>query len=282
MTSDSRRTLLYAKAAVRLLLLGLLVSCASVPQSSPKDIESIMLSDVIPLGFEADKALLHSNSGVLYAISIKNQEISIFRNGKRQNLLGGLGSGSANFQYLSDIAIDRDGSLLALDSSARLIRKFTNDGIPAGTLELKGSQQPSLLALTAEQTLFVYDAAPAELIAYSTLDGKEQFRFGRFQLKQLSSLSCNRDYLVAYSAADGISRIFSTLGQMDKSKAGISLFDDYNNELSYAGGALKSVSSAAFIPLSFEPRSLSISGDTLLLMAGSELRLFKLNYRQVP
>ncbi len=275
------RTLSLAAKLILLLLSGVLSACAAAPLIAAKDIDSIVLSEVIPLGFEADKALLFSGSDLIYALSVKDQEVTIFRSGNRQNVLGGLGSGSANFQYLSDIALDRDGNLLVLDSSARLIRKFTSEGTPAGSLELKGSQQPSLLALAAEQTLFVYDAAPAEIIAYSALDGTEQFRFGRFQLKQLSSLSCNRDFLVAYSAVDKSSRIFSTLGQFSKNSPGISLFDDYNNELSYSGSVLKGKSGTSFLALNSEPRSLCIDGDKLLVTQKSELYLFKLSYLQV-
>jgi len=276
LTKNSLRLL----AICLLVISGLLLSCASVPLQMPREIESFSLTGVFPLGLDADKVLLSSNNALLYAMSIRNQEITVFKSGNRQNVLGGLGSGTANFQYLSDMAIALDGSLLVLDSSAKAVRKFASDGTPGGSLELKGSLQPTLLALQSEQTLFVYDAAPAEIIAYSTLDGTEQFRFGRFQLKQVSALFCNRDYLVAYSAADDQSSVFTTLGQFLKSSTGNRIYDAYNNELIYAGGMLKSNSGTALYPLGGKLGSLGIDHDLLFLNQGSEVQILKVNYLQ--
>lgn len=276
MTKNSLRQL----AACLIIISGLLVSCASVPLQIPREIESFSLTGVFPLGLDADKVLQSSKNELLYAMSNRNQEITVFRSGKRQNVLSGLGSGSANFQYLSDMAIALDGSLLVLDSSAKAVRKFAPDGTPGGSLELKSSLQPTLLALQSEQTLFVYDAAPAEIIAYSTLDGTEQFRFGRFQLRQVSSLFCNRDYLVAYSDTDDQSTVFSSLGQFIKSSPGNCIFDGYNNELNYAGGTLKSNSGTALYPLGGKLNSIGIDNDLLFLNQGSEVQILKVNYLQ--
>jgi len=269
---------IYALLSVALFSLLLLGSCAGTPSRAPMVIESFGLLSEIPLDFVADKVVYHAQSQMLIGFSSKNQEIHIFKGSKRQNIIGGLG---ANFNYLSDIALGQDGSIYALDSASRKVKKYSLDGKAIGTQELGGCVQPTLIAVQSDQSLFIYDAGPGEIICYSAIDGTEQNRFGRFQLTQISSLASNRDYLVAYSKDSDSSVIFSTLGQMVRSETGQVVYDVYNNGIGYQKGGLISLTSAAFLPLRSEPKQLVIDRDVLVLGYGESARLFKIKYLQV-
>ncbi len=270
------RTLTVALVFTGILLL--LSACVSVPQSPPREIASFALHDVFPLDSPVDKAFYSERQNLLCTLSTKTQEVIIYKDKQRINVLGGL----ASFSYLSDLALGSDGDLWLLDSVARQVRKYNPEGKATGTLELKNCQQPTLLTLLGDQTIFVYDAAPAEIICYSALDGGELYRFGRFQLKQISSLSSNRDYLIAYGAADQQSRIFSTLGQWLRSEPGQTIFDSYNNAINLTDRTLKSSASAAYLPLTKATTNLGIERDLLILNQGSELLLLKISYASEP
>lgn len=256
-------------------------ACAGPVSRPPIDVEAFSLISSVTLSKPAEKALLNSQNGDLYAISSKDQEIAIYSRNELKNVVGGLGTGVNNFLNLVDIALAPDGSLFALDLSARRISKFSGDGKLIGSLELQNSSQPSLLAVSDDQTLYVFDQAASEIVVYSALDGTEQNRFGRFELQQLSSLFCNRDYVVAYDASTNTSHIFSTLGQFVKSEPGQVLYDNFNNAICLNTKGLTSQMSPAFLPIDGQGVTLSISGDTLVLTKGNEVRLLKIGYLQV-
>ncbi len=259
-------------------ILLLISACVSVPQSPPREISAFGLQEIFPLASQVDKALVSARQGLICTLSTQAQEVVIYKDKQRINVLGGL----AGFSYLSDLAIGLDGDLWLLDSVARQIRKYSPEGKATGILELKNCQQPTHIALLGDQTIYIYDAAPAEIICYSALDGSELYRFGRFQLKQISSLSCNRDYLVAYSRADNQSRIFSTLGQWLRDEAGQTVFDVFNNAINLTGKTLKSSGSAAYLPLGKEVLHLGIESDLLILNQSSELLMLKISYANEP
>lgn len=261
-------------------MLGLF-GCAVTKGRAPLDIDSFSLVSTIPTGMQVSKALYSSGGDMLYVMSSKTQEIGLFRSGKRINVLGGIGTGADNFMSLSDIGINRDGGLLALDTVSKTIKIFTSDGKASGSIELKGSVQPTLFCVHADQSLFVYDQASGEIITYSTLDGTEQYRFGKFQLGQPSTLFCNRDYVVAYEEKTDTSHLFSVLGQFIKSESGQTLFDDYNNGINFANQALVSQMSSAYLAITESVKLFGISQDILVLGMGEEIRLLKIGYQQV-
>jgi hypothetical protein len=270
----------------RLLTLSVLImvavmGCSSNNRVAPMDIDSFSLYSSISAGMPLQKALYYPQGGIIYAMSSTTQQIGIFKDTQRVNVIGGLGTGSGNFQNLSDIAIASDGSLLALDSVSKSIKKFNDSGKPIGVLELKGSVQPTMLAVNTDQSFFVFDAASAEIILYSALDGVEQFRFGKFQLVQVQQLACNRDYVVAYDATEGKSNVFSTLGQYIKTDDGQSLYDDYNNGLNLNDDLLISQMSPASLNIGTGAGLMNISKDTLILVFGEEIRLLRMGYQQV-
>ena len=132
-----------------------------------------------------------------------------------------------------------------------------------------------------DQSIFVYDQASSEIICISALDGAEQYRFGKFELEQVTALNCNHDYVVAYDSHSDSSQIFSVLGQFVKSDKGQTLFDDYNNGINLGSGALTSQMSAALLPLKEPTGLMSLSSDVISMVLGEEIRLLKIGYRQV-
>lgn len=270
-----------ASAGVVLLLLLGMFACGGNQRTAPMDIDSFSLISSISAGMPVQKAVYHPQSQTVYAMSLRTQEIGLFKDTKRLNVIGGLGTGSGNFQGLSDIAVSADGNLLALDSVARKIKMFNNNGKAIGTMELKGSMQPTLVAVNSNQSFFIYDSASAEIILYSALDGAEQFRFGKFELGQVKQLSCNRDFVIAYDEVENKSHVFSALGQFIKSEEGQSLFDDYNNGVNLSNGMLISQMSPASLSIAKGSGLMNISRDMLILVFGEEIRMLKIGYRQV-
>ncbi|HPB18744.1 MAG TPA: hypothetical protein PLL35_02700 [Candidatus Cloacimonas sp.] len=268
-------------AGVLSTCLFLLCACAQVNLYAPMSIENFNLAAIVPLGIKADKVLNNWQSNTLYAMNDKNQEIYIFREGERKNVLGGLGSSNVNFQYLADIATGSDNCLYVLDSSAKSVKKFSSDGIPYGSIELKGSVQPKCLCVYQDQGLFIFDAASGEIINYSGIDGTELHRFGRFQLQQVNSLFCNHDYLIAYDKANNISHIFSVLGQFVKTEQGQVVYDLYNNAICYNAGFLKSLTSSAMLPVKGDNVFLHLDYNLIALGTGMEVLIYKINYSQV-
>lgn len=159
------------------------------------------------------KAVSDTRGNTVYALGRESQEIDIFVDGVRVNSIGGLGFGKANFQRLSDIGVDTDGGLLALDSARKLLKKFSSGGMFISELTFDDLSQPELFCVAPDGTLFVYDAAPSEIICYSPLDGREFNRFGRFELDRPVNLDCNKDYLWAHNLEKGSTRVFVLLGQ---------------------------------------------------------------------
>lgn len=264
-----------------LLALMLLMACSGPVSRAPVDVESFSLSASLTLAKPAQKALYNPLSEELFALHTKDQEISIYKQNELKNVVGGLGTGTGNFLNLADITIAPDGALFALDLASRRIVKFTNDGKVMGSLELQNSSQPSLLAISGDQTLYVFDQAASEIVVYSAMDGTEQNRFGRFELQQLDLLSCNRDYVVGYDATNNTSHVFSSLGQFVKSEPGQTIYDAYNNALTLDDNGLTSQMSSAFLPLDSPGMLMSIAGDILVLSNGSEVRFLKIGYQQV-
>jgi hypothetical protein len=165
---------------------------------------------------------------------------------------------------------------------AKALKKFSSDGKFLSNLELKNAQQPQKLAIGTEQNLYVWDAGSTEIICYNMLDGSELFRFGRFQIDRVDLLCASRDYVVAYDQVSDSSMIFSSLGQLVSTEPGQSVYDMYNNAISITADALLSKMSAAYLPMLGAKGVMTISRDILAIAVGTELRLLKVEYEQIP
>lgn len=264
------------------LLLTLLAACASTPRRAPMNVSAFTLFSTFSFPEAVSKAHYNPGTQTVYAVSPMSHEIYLWREGKRINVIGGLGLNAANFQQLGDIAVANDGSLYAVDTMARNLKKFTSDGKLLGTMELKGTIQPQKLAVGTEQNLYVWDASSAEIISYNMLDGTELFRFGRFQIERVDLLFASRDYVVAYDQSRDQSKVFSSLGQLISTEPGQILYDSFNNAINLTTEALLSKMSAAFLPMLGAKSVMTVSRDILAMVVGTELRLLKIEYEQNP
>jgi len=245
------------------------------------EIATFSLFDTVSFPESISKAYYHPGSKAIYAMEENTHRILIWKGGKQVNAIGGMGSGNTSFMSLSDFAMGKDGSIYALDSSARVIKRFNADGKYINSIQLDYVQQPSKLALGTEQNVYVFDAASSEIIAYDILDSSELYRFGRFQLQRVDQLFANRDYVVAYNEINDESALFSSLGQHISNHTGQIVYDLYNNAISLSNEALVSKMSAAWLPLSGKAESVTISKDNLAIVVGRQVRLLKLDYAPV-
>lgn len=216
-----------------------LASCVSISARRGLLIDKLSPIQSFRTSEPMDKLVFDEISGSCYTMHTDWQELIFFREGNLINKTGGLGYDKTNFQRLMDIALDTDGSLLALDSATRTVKKFTSDGKFSGEFELPGLRQPELFAVAGDQTLFIYDAIASEIVCFSALDIKEQYRFGRFELKNISSLSCNRNYVLAYSKDLNKTSVFSILGQHIITFPNLAMLDEQGNLLLLENGILK-------------------------------------------
>ena len=244
--------------------------CAANRYSARRAISGHREAGYLALDASYAKAVCDPRAGVVFALSKALQEVHIFRDGKRINSIGGLGFERTNFQRLSDIGIDKDGGLLALDSSQKLLRKFSAEGRVIGDLALPNLRLPELFCLSPDGNLFVYDATGAEIVCFSTLDGAEVYRFGRFELDQPANLGCNQDLLYAYSAATNATSVFYLLGQFKEKLPEQVAFDAYGNPV-----RMGDLAPADGTP---QPNLMTINSGTACLLGAGYVRLVELLY----
>lgn len=262
-----------------ILVLGLiLMSCASARYSPRRQIESIDLIQFITNVDQIDKAVADPVSGTVFALSKANQQIHIYRDGKRINSIGGMGSQSYNFQRLSDICMDNDGSLLALDTVAKQLRRFSGEGLLLGRMDLSGLIQPELAVMSPDRDLIIYDAAPQELVCLSMFDGSELYRFGKFSLAELKSLSCSRDLLGAYSLSRFQTQVYYLLGELKDTAGGQYLIDSFGNYI-LIGSAAGDILPGAFWLMGIgESGIAAIYRDAVCLVSPSGIGIYKIRY----
>lgn len=261
----------------------LLAGCASAPKLPPKSISSFSLFNTFSYEENISKAYYDPGTKTTFALVPGSHQIFFWREGKRVNVIGGIGMANTNFRALADITMGPDASVYALDSSAKNVKKFNPDGKLMATWELKNTVQPIKIALGTEQNCYVWDGAGGEIIAFNLLDGSELYRFGRFQLERVEHLYANRDYVVAYDRLQATSSIFSSLGQHITDDDGQIVYDPYNNGISLSEAGLVSKMSAAYLPMSSKPGIMTIGREVLAIVVDNrQVRLLKIDYEQVP
>ena len=262
------------RTAAFLLILTLLslAGCSANRFSAYRKISGFRQMDRLDFSGSYDKALSDPRSGTIFAMRKDTQEIHIFRGGQRINVIGGLGFERTNFQRLSDIGVDSDGGLLALDSAQKILRKFTPEGGVVAELSFSGLRQPELFCVGLDGTLFLYDAATTEIVCYSQLDNSELYRFPRFVLEQPVWISCNHDYVFSYSQVKGQTDVFYILGQYKETLAGQVLFDPFNNPIR-TGDVVP-------VYVSTLPKLLSLNSETLVLLYDNYIQTYRIDYER--
>lgn len=220
-------------------LLLLLTGCAGIEAGRKITPVRLQVTDRLQLPFRVEKCLLDQRTGTYYLMEQNRPNIHFYRNGQSINLIGGFGTDRTSFQKLSDIALDADGNLLALDIFARSVRKFSPDGKWIADIDLAGFNQPGRFCATAETDLIIYDAASQELSRLSTFDGKVMFTFGRFQVEGVFHISSAGD-LIAVVSEDRIRTVlFTGMGLFLRDFSAQLVLDRFQNRFVYQDGALK-------------------------------------------
>lgn len=256
---------------ILMALTALMAGCAGNRFTAYRKLEGFQtLKPPLPVEDSYRKAVSDPDGKVIYALAWAKQEVHIYREGQHLNSIGGLGFERTNFQRLSDIGVDTDGGLLALDSAQKLLRKFSPEGRAVGEISLSSLRQPELFCQGDDGTLFVYDAGPGEIVCLSPLDYAELYRFGRFELQLPVSLACNRDYLYAYSADRGTTYVFYLLGQFKESVPAQLAFDAFNNPIRLSD-VIPAYSSSL-------PDLMTVNGDTLTLLFHDRIEQRRISY----
>ncbi len=268
------------KAVIPILLilaalqLGIMLTgCAGISSGREVIPTRLELNGTLQLPFQPGKVLLDEITGTYFILEAGKPYLHFWRNGTSINTLGGFGSEKSNFQKLSDITLDPDGNLLALDSFARLVRKFTPDGKWIADTELADFSQPTKICATAGGDLIVYDDATQEFTKLSALDSKPLFSFGRFQVDSVSHISASRDYIASIDETGDQTVVFSALGQfLDEYKYQLVL-DRFQNLYIYHEGALRLLKEDVLLPFGWDSHEVKLfaSPETLLLVRGESV-----------
>ncbi len=230
------------------ILLMILSGCAGIDTGRTIIPVKLQITDNLVLPFKADKCLFDQSTATYYITELGRPNIYLYRNQKQINQIGGLGLDKSSFQKLSDIAIDPDGNLLALDEFARLIRKFSPDGKWVADIDISSFNQPSRFCSTPESDLIIYDNATKELQRISSFDGKTMFTFGRFQVESVSGITASRDMVAVVSENKDKTVLFTGMGLFLKELPSQIVVDRFQNQYCYVDGAVKLLGSDLLIP----------------------------------
>jgi hypothetical protein len=253
------------------IFLIVLTGCSGISTARKIVPISLKAAGRMELPFSVDKCLLDQVTGTWYLQQQDSPNIYFYRNGGQINSAGGLGSDNSNFQKLSDIAIDNDGYLLALDGFARLVKKFSPDGKWIADINLPDFRQPENFCCTPENNLIIYDAATKELKSVSGLDGRTLFTFSRFQVNTVSVITANSEVIAVASAIDPLTVLFSTIGFYKMDYPDRLVVDQYLNRYFYKDGTLHLVGQDLVLPLGWDERETGLyaSPGALLLVKGN-------------
>jgi len=210
------------KNSLRLFILTflLITACASINIQSQRIPNKFQTIYNIQTDFISKKCLYSSINKTAFVLEEQTDIIHIFRNGKKVNTIGGLGFTSSNFNKLSDITLSPDGNLLALDSFQKKVKKFDDSGKLIAEFNLKGFIEPTLFAVSDDETYYIYDNASKEVIITRTFDESDWFPFGKFQLKNPFKISLARNEIIIYDKQNNSTTIFGALGQFQNEMEG--------------------------------------------------------------
>ncbi len=255
---------------VLILFALLLAGCSSSRMTAQRQIADLGFSGSIRLDENLDKAVTDFRGTTVFALNRSSQEIHIFKDDKRINSFGGMGFDRTSFQRLADIGVDTDGGLLALDTSLKILRKYTTEGRAIAELQLETLHQPELFCVGEDGDLYVFDATTSEIVSFSRLDARELYRFGRFELEKPVWIACNHDLIYAYSQANDRTYVFYLLGQYKETLSGQVAFDMFNNR----------IDPELLVPGSgpIQPKMVSVNKDNVLLLFEREIRTYRINY----
>jgi len=208
------------RKAYFLLLTALIFSCSSIDHKKKFTPVRFEIIQEIQTKFVPQKCLYSFVDKIVFASNEENSEINIFKEEKKINTIGGIGFEQINFSNLSDITLAPDGSLLALDSFEKTIKKFDSEGKFITRIELTDFSQPTLFTIGSDETFYIYDSDRNEISNFARLNEYDTFSFGRFQLTKPAKLQLSGNSLIVNERAPEITFVFNTFGQLEQELSG--------------------------------------------------------------
>ncbi len=151
------------------------------------------------LNYIPQKAVFTS-SELLYTTD-KNH-IYIYQNKRLINKIGGYGFEKNNFSELSDFTISNTGNLIVLDGLQREIKIFDKSGSWLNTLNLNFTLYPTLLDITDDAILYIYDADKHKIFVTKDFSNNADFSFADLEFEEPTSLVINDNYITINTKAN--------------------------------------------------------------------------------
>lgn len=198
---------------------------SSIPQI-PVSLETIYK---INLDFKPQKSCYDSYTKTIYIFEKETHQIHIYHSNTKINTIGGLGFEKTNFSNLSDITLASDGSILALDSYQKKIKKFDINGGWIAEFDIKGISYPVLFAVTINEIYYIFDEDSREIIRTKIFGDENLQSFGKFVVNKPEFIELNDNLLFIYDNFDNSTKIFNRFGDFVKEQKGYFLQEKNEN-----------------------------------------------------
>ena len=228
----------YIISAFCILLYYFLISCSVLRLSEHRPIQGLVLQDSLSISYPADKVSYSVLDRTFFILNTTENTVRIYKNGSFFNIIGGSGFGNENFRRLADIFVGIDGSLYALDSFDRVIKRFDKDGIYVSQFQLHNVSSPERFAMTSFGAIFVYDAHNKEIYSLDPFDMSVNLSFGKFQIDKANAFFNAGDFINIYDNEQGETAVFLINGLFEDSYRSFTFFDAFQNILSFSGNRL--------------------------------------------
>lgn len=176
------------------------------------------------LSYQPEKCLYSFIKDTAYVMDKESAQIEIFRNGKKTNSIGGRGMDNKSFNTLSDIALAMDGTIFALDSFQKKIKRFDENGGFISQLEISEMAFPTLFDVASDETFYLYDEDRNEIAIMRK--GSKIEHFGKFVLQKPAILIVKNNLITIFDEATEKTFIFSTFGKLLYEKNGFIMHDN--------------------------------------------------------
>jgi hypothetical protein len=208
-----------------------LSSCAVGQFAVSRPIERVTLVDMLAVSHPIDKIGYFPADRVFYLLNREDNTIRVYHRGEFFNIIGGTGFADDQFRRLSDIYVHTDGSLLALDSFERVIKRFDTGGRLLNTIPLSNISSPERLAFTSIGALFIYDSFNKEIYVLDPFDLSLSYNFGRFQIEETDEMFIAGDVINIHNRKNNETLVYFTSGMFDKKLDGLSFYEQHKNIL---------------------------------------------------
>ncbi len=208
-------------------MIFIIVLSCSIISEQPRKIYPSKLNIIqkLILDFSPQKCCYSESSQTIFIMEKETNKIHFFKDGKQINIIGGLGFEKNNFSKLADITLSPDGSLLALDSFQKTIKKFDSTGKWIAELSLENISEPTLFDISIDETLYVFDDNTCEIFVSNDFNKNNLYSFGKFYLSNPSQLILAKNNLIILD--ENKTLIFDTFGQFVNELNGNFQFDRF-------------------------------------------------------